>query len=135
MFGIPSHRMAICSAILNLVGAFFVFCSFQAAPSKFGLAPLNERETALCGGDNALIIWWDSGFSMANGNRCAAVENSNAVSRIAVVTLDFPRLGLMGWALLFVGFILQIFSIEPSVLTKEDLKTIRKARRLLAGLQ
>ena len=111
MWVFSKYRMAQLSAVLNFLGAILVFLAFQATSSDFFLTTLKSGNKALCVGTNALVVWTPSarvGFGMPNG--CAEAEST---PRVAVVTIESPKLSFLGWVLLLFGFFLQIFSIEP----------------------
>ena len=122
------YRMAQASAWLNLVGAFLVFLSFQATSSDFFLINLKNGNRALCVGTNALILWTETGVGMGMPHGCADVLNT---PRVAIVTIESPIMSLLGWGLLLLGFLLQLFSLEQPPLTSEDLRILRKARKII----
>jgi hypothetical protein len=130
MLGMTTRHLTLWSAVLNLVGAFLVFLSFQATSSEFGMTILKNGERALCSHDDALISWGQYSVSMGTHNGCSP-EKVQAVPRIAVVTVESPVLGYLGWFLLLFGFVLQIFSIDPSPLTNEQIRDLRKAHKIL----
>ena len=103
------YQFAMLSAILNLVGAFLVFRSFQSTSSDFFLTSLKNGNKALCVGKNALVEWTKNGVGMGMPNACAEVTET---PKVAVVTIESPTLSNIGWVLLLSGFFLQVFSLE-----------------------
>jgi hypothetical protein len=49
----------------------------------------------------------------------------------AIVNTDAPWLGKLGWFLIGVGFFLQIFSIEEPLLSSDEIRRLRKLKKLL----
>jgi hypothetical protein len=101
--------MAQLSAFLNLLGALLVFLSFQATSTDFFLVTTKENKTALCVGKSAMFVM-GPGTSLLIGTACP--EAMPGARPTAVVNTDAPWLAILGWALLFVGFFFQLFSIE-----------------------
>lgn len=128
MWHVSKYRLAQLSAILNLIGAFLVFRSFQATSADFFLTTLKNGNKAFCVDKNALITWSPNGVGLGMPNGCAEVAGT---PRVAVVLRDSSALSTIGWALLLFGFFLQVFSIEPSALTNEQLRILRKAHKIL----
>jgi hypothetical protein len=101
-------RLAQASAILNLLGAFLVFLSFQATSTKFLLVTGTDNRSFLCVGDQALFAM-DPKHGLDLGVGCPAGQDYKPA---AVVNTDKPWLGYFGWGMLFLGFFAQLLSIE-----------------------
>ncbi len=122
-----SHWAQI-SAFLNLLGSVFLFLSFQATSTSLLLVSGADKSTSFCVGDTAMFKFSESGTGVEMGTKCPIAANSKPT---AVVNTDLPELAKWGWIVLVIGFLVQIFSIEPSPLSHEDLKTLRKARKIM----
>jgi hypothetical protein len=103
------YRLAMGSAFLTLLGAYLVFRSFQATSSDFFLGKLRNGSNVLCVDKDALIVWRPPAMGMGMTGGCSDEINSG---RVAIVTIESPTLSSIGWGLLLLGFILQLFSIE-----------------------
>jgi hypothetical protein len=123
-------QVARASAFLNLVGSLLVFLSFQPTSTRLLLVTskdVNNKTVAFCIGDRAVFgLAADGGTQI--GYACPQTENMKPT---VVANGDAPWMAKFGWFLLLVGFVLQVFSIEPSKLTSEDLRVLRKARNVL----
>jgi hypothetical protein len=102
------YWMAQIAAMLNLLGAFLVFLSFQATSTDLLLVMGKDKSTAFCVGQNAILAEGPDGSTIL-GTKCP--EGSDA-KPAAVVNTDSPGLAKFGWIILAVGFFLQMFSIE-----------------------
>ena len=125
--------VARCSAVLNFVGSLLVFLSFQATSTRLVLVTSedkNDKTAAFCIGDTAVFGLSPDGHGMDMGYTCPQKENMKPA---AVVSTESPRIAKFGWLLLLVGFLGQVFSIEPSRLTADDLRLLRKARKLMGS--
>src|ERR1700681_4001191 len=104
---VPKYRLAQASAWLNLSGAFLLFLSFQATSTNLFLVTAVNGNTAFCVGNRAMFVMRpDGGLGM--GTSCPI----GAGKPTAVVNTDSPALVMLGWGLLLLGFIFQLFSIE-----------------------
>jgi hypothetical protein len=121
-------RMARLSAFLNLLGAFLVFLSFQATSTNLLMIANKDKSFAFCIGDRSIFGLLPGGRGTYIGAGCPQGQDAKPA---AVVSTDSPWLAKLGWIVLAIGFGLQIFSVEPSLLSKEDLRTLRKARKIL----
>ena len=119
--------MAQLSAVLNLVGAVLIFYSFQAASTKLLLVTAADKSGAsFCIGDVAVFSVRNHNVTM--GTTCPPNTGKKPT---AIVNTDAPWASFTGWIVLGLGFLLQLFSIEPSGLTNEDMRMLRKARKIL----
>jgi hypothetical protein len=130
MFEPTQRRLATWSAVLNLIGAFLVFLSFQATSSEFALTMLKDGRRALCSNNDALIMWGPGTVGMGLTNGCSP-DRVLGIPRLAIVTIDSPALGYLGWFVLLLGFFIQVFSSGPSLLTNEQIRNLRKAEKIL----
>jgi hypothetical protein len=121
------YRMAQLSGLLNLFGALLVFLSFQATSTDLLLVRASSGQTAFCVGKNAMLVL-DPGGGIDIGAKCPQGADTKPT---AVVNTDAPWLGFVGWGILALGFLLQIFSIEKPMLSADDLKILRKARKII----
>ncbi|MGO9574433.1 MAG: hypothetical protein ACLPTQ_08905 [Terriglobales bacterium] len=69
---------------------------------------------------------------MAAGTSC---PKGTGFKPTAVVNSDSPILGYIGWVFLALGFVTQFFSIEKPMLSGEDLRILRKARKIIESTQ
>lgn len=125
-------QLARTSAVLNLLGSFLVFLSFQATSTDLLLVTsknVGDKTAAFCVRDKALFGLTPTG-GLSMGYACPQGES---VKPTAVVNTDSPWMSNLGWLLLIIGFVLQVFSIEPSKLTAEDIRMLRKAHKLLSS--
>ncbi|HEX4487065.1 MAG TPA: hypothetical protein VH088_12405 [Terriglobales bacterium] len=120
------YRLAQVSAVLNLLGALLVFFSFQATSNDFILVSTPDGEAAFCVGGKAMFGTFNKGLLI--NTDCPKGKNFKPT---AVVVNDSPYLGYLGWGLLGLGFILQFFSIEKPTMSAEQLRTLRKAQKIL----
>jgi hypothetical protein len=104
-----------------------VFLSFQATSTNLLLVTSTDQKlAAFCVGDRAAFVMEGNGVGM--GTAC---PQGSGIKPTAVVNSDSPLLGYIGWGLLALGFGTQFFSIEKPMLSADDLRTLRKARRIL----
>lgn len=121
-------QMARLSAFLNLLGAFLVFLSFQATSTNLLMIANKDKSFAFCVGDRAVFGLIPGGRGTYIGASCPEGQDAKPA---AVASTDSPWLAKLGWIILAIGFALQIFSVESSPLSKEDLRILRKARKIL----
>lgn len=125
------YQMARLSAGLNFLGALLVFLSFQATSTNFLLVTGPQNTSALCIGDRAMFLMTNDG-GVGIGTTCPKGEDTKPT---AVVNSDAPWLGYLGWGILASGFIMQFFSVEKSSLSRDDLRALRKARKVLDSIK
>jgi hypothetical protein len=124
-------QLARTSAFLNLAGSLLVFLSFQATSTRLVLVTSSDKSdktAAFCIGDTALFRLSSDGHGVGLGTSCPQSENMKPA---AVVNTEYPWMAKLGWFLLLFGIGLQVYSIEPSKLTNEDLRVLRKAHKIL----
>jgi hypothetical protein len=123
------RRWAYISAVLNLVGAVFLYYSFQASSTPFILKTDAHGKAALCIGQVAMFVVDHPGaVGISPGSGCPDWPTSVPT---AVVNSEHPLLGKIGFFLILLGFLTQLPSIEGSLLTAEDVRLLRKARKIL----
>jgi hypothetical protein len=124
-------QIARTSACLNVLGSLLVFLSFQATSTRLLLVTSNDKSdktAAFCIGDRAFFGISKDGSGTMMGYACPQSENMKPT---VVANSDAPWMGKFGWFLLLLGFFGQVYSIEPSTLTNEQLRVLRKAQKIL----
>lgn len=119
------------SAFLNLAGSLLVFLSFRPTSTRLMLVTskdASDKTVAFCIADRAVLGLGADGLSTQMGFACPTNGNMKPT---VVANGDAPWMAKAGWLLLLIGFCVQAFSIEPSKLTAEDLRVLRKAHKLL----
>jgi hypothetical protein len=101
----PWVRLA---ATLNLFGAFFVFLSFQAASSQIQVISAANGEMGLCIGHTSIYAN-HSIYGATSG--CPQALSGHS---IAIVSVEHPLLGYLGFGMLAVGFLLQLLAVLPA---------------------
>jgi hypothetical protein len=110
---VSKHRMAQLSALLTLVGSVLIFYAFQASSTGFLVYTHGKYgESSMCVGDppKSLIAMGPSGeliIGTPRLNRECAQGKS-----FAVVNTESPLVAKVGWSLIVLGFVLQMFSVE-----------------------
>jgi hypothetical protein len=123
------YRLAQASAVLNLLGALLVFLSFQATSTNLLLITSADQQlAAFCVGGRAAFLM--RGPAVGLGVTCPTGPN---IKPTAIVNTDSPFLEYIGWGLLGLGFFTQLFSLEKPNLTADDLRILRKARKIIEG--
>jgi len=106
-----------------------VFHSFQATSTSLILVTEKNGAMSFCVGNNAMFTAIPGpGHGLQMGHECPQGIDAKPA---AIVNTDSPIEATLGWLLLLLGFVLQVFSIEPSKLTSEDLRLLRKARKMI----
>jgi hypothetical protein len=94
----------------NLLGAAFLFLSFQATSSNVRIMTQPGKDTtAFCAYETTIIM---HGSQFVIGGLCPTWPN---VKPIALVSIEYPKLVTAGFVLTLLGFMLQWFSFpsEP----------------------
>jgi len=109
---IPKFHRAVLSAFLNLLGSLLLFYSLQFSSSEFLLETLDNGHQALCVNGNAMFEWRAGGVALGRADAC---KNATGAKPTALINTDHPAFVGWGLGMLFLGFLLQIFSIEKPV--------------------
>lgn len=98
--------------ILNLIGTFVVFFSFQATSSNIKIVtdPI-KHETSLCVDNKAIMTAIPGGGVGIGGKICPAWEQARPA---AVVNTERPGFVTVGFLLIAAGFFLQILALRPA---------------------
>jgi hypothetical protein len=112
--------------ILNLLGTVLLFVSFQATSSNFRLITASDGRAALCIDQRVILVADAKGLSFSGGGDCPKWGNARPA---AVVNFEQPVLVTIGFALLTMGFLLQVVSI-PRPRTVAQLRAEIKAAEL-----
>lgn len=108
----------------NLLGTVLLFISFQATASKVKIISTPDGKTAMCLDQTGIFVGMGHEFTIGTG--CPDWENARP---IAVVIVERPTLITFGFALLSLGFLLQVLSI-PSPRTIAQIRAELKAAKL-----
>jgi hypothetical protein len=111
----------------NLVGAVFLFLSFQAASSNFRLVTDKWGDSALCVKDRVLVQAMVNGGFKVGSMACPQFEDAKPV---AVVTIELPWLAYLGFILTLIGFVLQFFAFPGPKSIAAMREELRLAKRL-----
>lgn len=105
------YRLAIGSAVLNVLGTLLLVFSFQATSSDFMLVTAKDGRAALCVGKAALFVLDQQG-GLGVGTKCPDWQTG---SPAAVVNTEHPNFVVVAFFLIVAGFVLQVFSINKPV--------------------
>src|ERR1700736_962750 len=93
--------------LCNLLGALFLFLSFQAASSNVRIMTQPGKDTtAFCAYESTIIM---HGGQFTMGVPCPTWPNAKPV---ALVSIEYPKMVTSGFLLTLFGFMLQWFSFS-----------------------
>lgn len=117
---------------LNLLGTGLLYLSFQATSSTVKIITQPNGTTAMCVGSTALFEGRAGAFVIGTG--CPDWTNARP---IAIVTVEKPALIYLGFALLTLGFLIQLLSVpSPKTLAqmRADVKAAEREQKLAKRL-
>lgn len=115
--------------VANLAGAILLFLSFQATSSNFRLISTKDGNHAICVQNTALVIKTPTGYGVGWAE-CPDWKDSRPA---AIVNFEHPILVTIGFAMLSLGFLLQILAIpSPKTIAqmRTDIKVAKTQQRL-----
>lgn len=121
--------------ILNLAGTALLYLSFQATSSTVKIITDPQGDTAICMNGNTVIESSPGGAVGIGAPGCPQLPNAKP---IALVTVEKPFFIYLGFAILLLGFLLQLLSIpSPKTLgqMRAEVKQAEKQEKLARKLE